>query len=55
MKKGEAKTWLRRNKGRHSNINKICPFLGGKQFFIKRKERTKEKKKKKTPQKIRRV
>ena len=30
LKKGEAKKRLRRNKGRHSKINKKRPFLGGK-------------------------
>ena len=33
MKKGEAKKRLRRNKGRHSKINKKCPSLGGKTGF----------------------
>ena len=42
----------RRNKGRHSQINKQCPFLGGKGFFLKSKERKGGKQNK---QKIRRV
>ena len=43
----EAKNRLRRNKGRHSKINKKCPFLGEKkQAFLlnakKGKEKTKQ-------------
>ena len=61
IEKGGAPKKLRRNKGRHSKINKKCPFLRGKQFFCitkQRKERnnnkpkkTKKKTQKKKPQK----
>ena len=48
--KGGGQKRLRRNKGRHSKINKKCPFLGGKQVFsvLKSKERKGNKKKQKT-------
>ena len=41
IEKGGAPKKLRRNKGRHSKINKKCPFLGGKQgfFVLQSKER----------------
>ena len=34
MKKGEARKRLRRNKGRHSKINKKCPVLEETEFFF---------------------
>ena len=34
IEKGGAPKKLRRNKGRHSKINKKCPFLGGKTRFF---------------------
>ena len=34
IEKGGGQKKLRRNKGRHSIINKKCPFLGGKQGFL---------------------
>ena len=34
IEKGGGKKMLRRNKGRHSKINKKCPFLGGNWFFF---------------------
>ena len=50
IEKGGAPKKLRRNKGRHSKINKKCPFLGGKQGFFcitkQRKERNNNKPKK---------
>ena len=46
MKRGRKK--LRRNRGRHSKIDKKCPFLGGKPFFLL--EAKKGKKNKKTKQ-----
>ena len=40
FEKGGSQKKLRKNKGRHSKINKKCPFLGGQQvFFIRSKER----------------
>ena len=41
IEKGGGQKKLRRNKGRHSKINKECPFLGGKQgfFVLQSKER----------------
>ena len=53
IEKGGGPKKLRRNKGRHSKINKKCPSLGGKQgffFVLQSKERkgtkTNQKKKK---------
>ena len=48
IEKGGGQKKLRRNKGRHSKINKKCPFLWGKTglFPIRSKEGEKEKKKK---------
>ena len=50
IEKGGAPKKLRRNKGRHSKINKKCPFLGAKQGFFcitkQRKERNNNKPKK---------
>ena len=50
IEKGGSPKKLRRNKGRHSKINKKCLFLGGKQgfFVLQSKERkgTKTNKKK---------
>ena len=49
IEKGGGQNKLRRNKGRHSKINKKCPFLGGKRVFCitkQRKERKKNKQKK---------
>ena len=34
IEKGGDQKRLRRNKGRHSKINKKCPLVGGKQFFL---------------------
>ena len=49
IEKGGGQNKLRRNKGRHSKINKKCPFLGGKTRFFcitkQRKERKKNKNK----------
>ena len=41
LKKGEPQKKLRRNKGRHSKINKKCLFLGGENnfFVLQSKER----------------
>ena len=52
IEKGGGQKKLRRNKGRHSKINKKCPFLGGKQVFLyykakKGKEQQQTKKNKK--------
>ena len=51
MKKGKAKKRLRRNKGRHSKINKNCPFLGGKLFLVEARKGKQKKQNKKTPTK----
>ena len=44
--KGGGQRKLRRNKGRHSKINKKCPFLGGKQGFSVLRSKEKEQKQK---------
>ena len=48
IQKGGGQKKLRRNNGRHSQINKKCPFLGEKQgfFALTSKERTKKTKNK---------
>ena len=43
-KRREAQKRLKRNKGRHWKINKNAPFLGGKQFFVFRNQKRKQKK-----------
>ena len=50
MKKWEAKKRLRRNKGRHSKINKN-PFKGENRFSTMRSKERKEKQKEKTKNK----
>ena len=54
IEKGGGQNELRRNKGRHSKINKTCPFLGGKQgfFVLQSKERKGKKANKKKQQNI---
>ena len=47
--KGGGKTRLRRNNGRHSELNKNLPFFRGKQVFsMKSKQRNKKKQKQKS-------
>ena len=46
IEKGGGQKRLRKNKGRDSNMNKKCPFLGGKPVFVLK---SKEKKGKNNP------